>query len=437
MSVVGTLRWRATHAHLRACACVIAFGGAGITFGRPDLLVLALPFAIVAFWSTMTRPAQAAVARSALEHRTLHEGEATTWSVTVSGVPGIDAVVASLASGPWWRLAPRSGVACVAVPRRPTADQNATLAIAVRSTRWGRRDVGPCRVAATTSWAAFRGGPAEVASLPLTTLPLPATADDHPSPPSSGGLIGLNRSHRRGEGTEFATIRPFVVGDRIRRVHWPVSLRTGTLHVAATFTDCDLHVMLILDTGHDVGTSTGLGGAASSLDLTVRAAGAMAEHFVRRGDRVGLRTFGSPRSLRMEPGSGLHQLRRLLGALSHVEGAGSGPTLSGPGRMGLPPGGLVIVLSPLLAHTALEQVVRLARCGLNVIVVDTLPTDMASRGDVHDALAWRTRLLVRRCELDRLQEEGVPIEAWRGPHSINPMLRRLDGRVRSTRVAHR
>ena len=51
-------------------------------------------------------------------------------------------------------------------------------------------------------------------------------------------------------------------------------------------------MLLVVDALADHGASDGVDGAASSLDLTVRAASAVAEHHVRSGDRVGLRVVG-------------------------------------------------------------------------------------------------------------------------------------------------
>jgi uncharacterized protein (DUF58 family) len=70
------------------------------------------------------------------------------------------------------------------------------------------------------------------------------------------------------------------VGDRLRRIHWPVSLRTGTLHVTSTYGDEDSQIVLVVDGTSDLGPREGLDGRPTSLDLTVRAAGAMAEHYL-------------------------------------------------------------------------------------------------------------------------------------------------------------
>ena len=118
------------------------------------------------------------------------------------------------------------------------------------------------------------------------------------------GLVGVNRSPRQGTGTEFASIRPFQPGDRLRRIHWPQSLRTGVLHVTSTWADHDRHVVLLIDALNDVGESGGIDGRASSLDISMRAAGAIAEHYIGTGDRVALVVIGARGVQRLPPASG-------------------------------------------------------------------------------------------------------------------------------------
>ena len=129
--------------------------------------------------------------------------------------------------------------------------------------------------------------------LATATLPVPAAFDASAPTPHPRGLIGLNRSARPGSGSEFNTIRQFHPGDRLRRIHWPVSLRTGELHVTSTYADEDAHVVLLVDAFSDLGPREGIDGRPTSLDLTVRAAGAISEHFLSSGDRLTLRTVGA------------------------------------------------------------------------------------------------------------------------------------------------
>ena len=63
----------------------------------------------------------------------------------------------------------------------------------------------------------------------------------------------------------------------------------------------DSGVLLVVDALADFGRSGGVDGAASSLDVTMRAASALAEHFVRNGDRVALRVVSGQRRARSAP----------------------------------------------------------------------------------------------------------------------------------------
>jgi hypothetical protein len=57
------------------------------------------------------------------------------------------------------------------------------------------------------------------------------------------------------------------------------------LHVTSTWADHDRHVVLLIDALNDVGRARG-STAASSLDVSLRAAGAIAEHYISTGDRA-------------------------------------------------------------------------------------------------------------------------------------------------------
>ena len=87
----------------------------------------------------------------------------------------------------------------------------------------------------------------------LTTLPQPGLFDSRAASPHPIGLVGQHPARRRGDGSEFESIRPFQPGDRLRRVQWRVSLRTGSLHVTSTVAEEDASVLLLVDSGVEVG----------------------------------------------------------------------------------------------------------------------------------------------------------------------------------------
>ena len=424
--------WRPTTAHFRAVVVSATMMTGAVLFRRADLLVLALPVTIIAFWSVATRPTERVTARHTLADPTLREGEATTWAAHVTAVTGMENVVGVVATGPWLQADPPSGVVSVAVPADAVADQPVTVSMALRSIRWGRRAVGPVAVAATSSWGAFRWVVVDQ-SRQLTTLPMPAVFDTAAPVMHSNGLVGLSRSGRAGDGSEFASIRPFQVGDRLRRIHWPRSLRAGTLHVTSTWADQDSHVVLVIDATSDLGTSGGIDGAASSLDTTVRAAGAIAEHHLHRGDRVSLRIIGSTGVSRIAAASGRNQLRRVLDTLALIS-PGVGPRVP----LDMPAESITIMLSPMVTSMALERAATFARHGQRVAVIDTLPAHVIDDDDdATTRLAWRIRLLERDRELRAVRELGVPVIAWSGPGSLDQFLRDLTRRASAPRLVQR
>jgi len=416
-------------------------GGAAMTlaalmFGRPDLLVLGAPLVLIDVWSLMTRPHGDPNPQSWLAHRSVREGEATTWHTRMTMVPGMEQAVVAMGVGRWVRTWPASGITTQSVSAE-SPDAEIELDIGLQSRRWGRRDVGSGLVAATSAWGAFRFGPHESVPRTLWTLPLPAVFDAKAPTPNPSGLVGFNRSRRAGSGSEFASVRAFQPGDRLRRIHWPLSLRAGELYVTSTWADQDSRVMLLVDAHNDLGESQGLGREASSLDVTVRAAAAMAEHYLHLGDRVGMRVFGALNVARLPARSGRGHLRRVLDTMAGIE-AGT-DRRSNPTKVDgdLTAGTLVIVLSPLVSPDALTHAVTLARRGLSVIIIDTLPDRIDRHEDANTQLAWRIRRLERERDIRLVQEKGIPTVPWRGPGSLDQVLRDLGRRSSAARMARR
>src|SRR5690606_13316478 len=117
------------------------------------------------------------------------------------------------------------------------------------------------------------------------------------------GLSGIHRSRRPGTDGQLADVRLFQAGDRMRRINWRVTRRTGDVHVNSTLSERDADVVLVLDTRHEAGVSGGVDGPVSVADATVRAAAAITEHYTRQGDRVALVEFGT-RLRRLRAGTG-------------------------------------------------------------------------------------------------------------------------------------
>jgi uncharacterized protein (DUF58 family) len=276
----------------------------------------------------------------------------------------------------------------------------------------------------------------------VRVLPTTAPYDSRAEVPQPLGLVGAHRSQRAGSGTELSGIRQFQPGDRLRRINWPVSLRTRTLHVVTTRAEEDTGVLLVVDAIADHGVSGGVDGAPSSLDLSVRAAAAIAEHHVRAGDRVALRVVGRGHE-QVRYGAGARHLRRIQDQLATVRTGDVGDPESGVLQLGVTGGAVVVVLSPMLAESVATVAATLTRRGVAVLVVDTLPPDAQAPavGDTGDAtlvaLAWRMRRIERSVVLERLAALGCPVVPWRGPGTVDDVMHRLARRAQLPRVVAR
>ncbi|MBS2938981.1 DUF58 domain-containing protein [Nocardioides sp. J2M5] len=420
--------WRPTAGLVRAC--LLAFGGAtgGLVLGQEVLLVLGAPFVLLAVMGVLHRPVRQPAVRTVIDHGRLHEGQGTTVRVEVDDLAGVEHV-ARVASPPAHvGTRPRYGAVGSLV-----ADGLPVLEVSPR--RWGRRELGVERVALTSHWAGWRWGPADMPEHGVLVLPQATPYDSRAEVPQPDGLVGSHRSRRLGSGTDFEGIRHFTAGDRLKRITWPVSLRTGELHVVTTRAEQDAGVWLVVDALRDIGESGGIDGAASTLDLTVRAASALAEHHVRTGDRVGLLVLSSD-PVRIGLGSGPRHLQRLQGTLARVRAdARSEP----PERLdlGAGAGSVVHVLSPMLFTPLVTATAGLLRGGTAVVVIDTL----GGHGSAPDpdplaltSLAGRMQRIERDDRLRRLAELGCPVVAWRGPGTLDTVLRQLARRGRVPKV---
>jgi len=270
----------------------------------------------------------------------------------------------------------------------------------------------------------------------IATLPVPGVFDVGASPRPEDGLVGLHRSTRSGDGNEFAGLRTFRPGDRMRRINWPRSIRVGELQVNGTWSDLDTHVALVIDATDDLGISEGIDGRASSLDITVRAAGAIAEHYATRGERVSMATFGARVTQIVPPASGRAQLRRMLDQMARIQPGGS----VGTARLAVRQSSgsrLTVLLSPLISPEVLDQAVSLGRRGMSVVVIDTLPEDVIEHDDDLTAIAWRIRLLERRREIRMVGGAGIPVVRWRGPGSLDQVIRDIARRTTGPRLVRR
>ena len=98
-------------------------------------------------------------------------------------------------------------------------------------------------------------------------------------------LDGRTSVNVRGQGTEFDSLREYVVGDDVRSIDWRATARSQTVAVRTWRPERDRRVLLVLDTSR---TSAGRVGDAPRLDAAMDAALLLAALATRAGDRVDL-----------------------------------------------------------------------------------------------------------------------------------------------------
>ncbi|CAN5165976.1 MAG: DUF58 domain-containing protein [Actinobacteria bacterium] len=127
-----------------------------------------------------------------------------------------------------------------------------------------------------------------------------------------GLLAGDYRSALHGEGSELALVRPYVAGDDVRRIDWNVTARTNVPHVRVTLAERVLVSWLVIDTSPSMQFGTA---ERRKADVAEGVAIAMGHLATRRGNRLGVVTFGDPNPRMLPPRQGRVGLVGLLTAL--------------------------------------------------------------------------------------------------------------------------
>jgi uncharacterized protein (DUF58 family) len=159
----------------------------------------------------------------------------------------------------------------------------------------------------------------------------------------SGDHLGLGR----GTGVELDRIRPYEPGDDVRRIDWNATARTLVPHVREDVPDRQLTAWLLLD--HSPSMHFGTADRRKA-DVAEGAALVVGRFAARRGNRLGIVTFGNGREAVVPPSGGRRGMLGLLGAVAAepLEEGGGGETsparaLSLVAATRMPPGVVVIV----------------------------------------------------------------------------------------------
>lgn len=184
-------------------------------------------------------------------------------------------------------------------------------------------------------------------------------------------------SRHIGVGSEFWGVRDYTPGDEVRRINWKASGRLDRVLSNEYEGERSGDVVIVLDARRE----SAIGPPESStLEHGVRAALGVAEHVLASKNRVGLIV---QRDLLdwVPPAFGRKQLYRILDHLIHVRAAGEWPDVYVAWVLSryFPRDALVVLISPLTDHEALEGVLRFSALGYDVVVISPSPLDIERR----------------------------------------------------------
>ena len=383
--------------------CLIALGGlaASLVAGQPALAALAIPFALaLAVGLRRTRPVTVA-ARFVLDTDQVLEGDPVTGRLELAWDAAFETrIMLDRLRG----VAPLPGDALSwAVP---VASRSFQIPIRMRAVQWGRHTPGEVwvRMEAPLGLLTWTGN--VIAAPALRVLPGSERLTDLLDPAESRTVLGTHRSKRIGGDGEFAELRPYSPGDRLRDLNWPATARHRRPFVNRHHPELAGDVVIAIDALAD-------DSAASSAVLAraARAAWALASVHLRANDRVGLAGLGGSTQW-LPPAGGRLARYRLLETLLRIGGDAADPATvrHDKHRAAVPSSALVIALTPLHDKHTLDTLQAWRARGRSVAVVVIETADLLGEpASPAEALARR----VLRLELDRrrreLAELGIPV----------------------------
>ena len=223
----------------------------------------------------------------------------------------------------------------------------------------------------------------------------------------------------RGQGTEFDSLREYVVGDDVRSIDWRATARRSEVVVRTWRPERDRRVLLVLDTSR---TSAARIGDMPRLDASIEAALLLGALASRAGDRVELVAFDRRVRARVAGAQGPRLMPALADALAPLEPAlveTDWPGVVGQVRARLSQRSLVVLLSalePATVESGLLGVIGQLTDDHTVVLasvrdpeVAELRAGRATASEVFDAAAAERGELERSAAGVRLRQRGAEI----------------------------
>lgn len=406
-----TVRTLDRKAHLYAVLSALALLLA-LILGQPALAALGAAFAAyLVIGVAPTRPADDVVAEVSVDRERAIEGDELTLTFAIASSRDCEAEIA---------IALPAGVATAEATSRMLrlkAGERREITFPLEAERWGAYLVGEHAVRVPDRFGFVHRSLHRQAVQPLRVYPrveqLRALIAPYETQPFTGNRV----ARVKGEGIEFADIRPFATGDRVRRVNWRVSTRRGELYVNEAHPERNSDVVLFLDTFQQAGRRQD-----GTLDAAVRVAASLARAYLEQRDRVGVVGFGAVVRW-LTPAMGRGQLYRIVDALlsSEISLSYAWKGLEVLPPRSLPPQSLVLALTPLLDERGVDALLDLRARGFDLAVLDISPVAFAAEARV-DPLALRLWELSRQALRYRYERLGVPVVEWTPKTSVAHLL---------------
>lgn len=378
---------------------------AALALRRPELAVVSAPFALALALGLRLARDPGLEIELHLESERVVELEPVAAVLRISARERIDRLALLLDLPDEIEVEGGEQAIAVRVPAGTTIERELTL----RATRWGVYEPGRVEARARDAFRVVAWQARYERRRQLKVYPRAETLSRILPPLETQARAGNQVARARGDGIEYADLRDYVAGDRLRAINWRASARRGDLVVNERHPERSSDIVLLVDSFADLQA-----GGRGVLDDAVRATATLALRYLERRDRVGLVGFGGV--LRwIEPGSGIVQRYRLVEALIET---GVAPTYTWrnvnviPARI-LPAKSLVLALTPLVDERFVAALEDLRARRYDVAVVEIDPLRFVEPGRTREErIAYRLWLLRRDALRTRLHGLGIAVSVW-------------------------
>ncbi|MEQ9401170.1 MAG: DUF58 domain-containing protein [Longimicrobiales bacterium] len=399
-----------------------------VATGRYEVAALGAPFVLLLAVGVAPRPPVRARGQVRMATARVMEGDEFAGEVLLDwdGEAEIDVALAG------WRGVTPVEPLPAPVWALPAVRGPVRLEFRLRATSWGVHDLGDVwvRVRRPGGFVFQEYRVARAPTLRVLPTALRLSRLLHPSEPRA--IAGMHPTRFRGAGTDFAELRPYQPGDRLRDLSWATSARLGAPWVRVSHPERTGTVLLALDAvfGEEVESMEALARAA-------RTAWTVASAHLRAQDRVGLLAQGRTAAW-LPPRGGRRARWMLLDELLSVGRAAEDTSRRRQHRrrVVVPSDALVVGVSSLRSDTFVTDLIHYRRAGHTTValVIDT--TDLQPPAAApEDQVAQRLRSAQRAAERRALEQGGVPTAVVTDTGDVGAAILALRRRVQVRRSA--